>query len=236
MKSIQLSAKTVLDASVNAASENLADQDHPPTAIRTFKLGFVCFKAFSFEKLDAGHITMRWGDKNTEVFNLKGKVNAGLLEVLAKCRTEGCINIKNYLLSGYLETAEDINCENFICLGTVRAPSVNASEIHIYPRAASEIKEVMGTRINISKDFDKQFFKLKSKYSISRHLRKAARDNTKLKLENIEADDIYLEYTEAAHVSGKNIVIGPGCNIEHLEYIETVKTTAGSIVGKLEKI
>lgn len=190
----------------------------------------------SFEKLDAGHIIIRWGDKNTEVFSLNGNINAGLLEVLAKCHTEGRINIKSYLVSGLLEAAEEIDCENFICPGTVRSPSINASNIHIYPREATKIKELLGTRIHIQKKFEKPDFTVQGRYSWQKHLRKAKKDNSKLKIENIEADDIYLEYTDATHVSGKNVNIGPGCNIKHLEYMESVNTAPGVIIGKLEKI
>lgn len=197
----------------------------------------------SFTKLDARHIFIRWGDRNTDVFSLKGKMNAGLLEVSSKCRIEGCNNIKNYLVSGYIESSEEIDCDSFICMGIAVVPSVNASEIHLYPRAASDIKELMGTRIFIAKSFDKAELSIQSSYSLKKHLRKAQKhlskaqeDNTNLKVDNIEADEIYLEYTDAAHVSGKNVNIGPHCNIEHLEYMETVKTAPGSSIGKLEKI
>ena len=34
----------------------------------------------------------------------------------------------------------------------------------------------------------------------------------------IEGDNIYIEYTQAKIVRGNTIVIGPGCNIELVEY------------------
>ena len=43
MKSITLSANVFLDSCVNATSENLPDQDHPPTDIMVFRLGFLVF-------------------------------------------------------------------------------------------------------------------------------------------------------------------------------------------------
>lgn len=197
----------------------------------------------SFVKLDARHIFIRWGDRNTDVFSLKGKISADLLEVSAKCSLDGCNNIKNYLISGYLQALQEINCDSFICMGTAIAPSINASEIHLYPCAGSDIKELVGTRIFITSSFEKAELSIPSSFSINKHMRKAHKhirkahsDKTRLKLDNIEADEIYLEDTDAAHVSGKNVNIGPNCNIGHLEYMETVKTAPGSSIGKLEKI
>lgn len=189
-----------------------------------------------FEKLDAKHIIMRWGDRNTEVFKLNGSINAELLEVLAKCRLEGCFNIKNYLVSGFLEAETEISCENFICPGIVKLPSVNASNIYIYPRASTVIKELFGTQIHIQKKFDESFFNISSRYSWKKHMRKAASENSMLEIECIEADDIYIEHTKALHVSGKNVKVGPGCNIEHLEYMESVSTASDAVIGTLEKI
>jgi len=56
-----------------------------------------------------------------------------------------------------------------------------------------------------------------------------------LEVETIEGDDIYLEYTKASVVRGKKIAIGPGCEIDHVEYSDSLEIDEDAHVVKQDK-
>lgn len=57
-----------------------------------------------------------------------------------------------------------------------------------------------------------------------------------LQAETIEGDDIYLESTRAKTVRGKRVTIGPECEIERVEYEESLDVHDSSDVTQTEKI
>jgi cytoskeletal protein CcmA (bactofilin family) len=57
-----------------------------------------------------------------------------------------------------------------------------------------------------------------------------------LEAETIEGDEIHLESTKAKTVRGKNVVIGLGCEIERVEYEESLEVNELSHVETREKI
>ena len=60
--------------------------------------------------------------------------------------------------------------------------------------------------------------------------------NSGLSTNSIEGDDIYLEYTKAKAVRGNNIILGPGCEIELVEYKDNFKQDDTSEVETQRKI
>ncbi|WBW98066.1 cell shape determination protein CcmA [Oceanirhabdus sp. W0125-5] len=58
----------------------------------------------------------------------------------------------------------------------------------------------------------------------------------KFKCDVIEGDEIYLEKTEANTIRGKNIVIGPGCKIESIEYSDNLEIDDESKVEQIIKL
>jgi cytoskeletal protein CcmA (bactofilin family) len=52
----------------------------------------------------------------------------------------------------------------------------------------------------------------------------------------IEGDEIYLEYTNAKVVRGKRVIIGPGCDIELVEYKEYFKQSKSTIINENRKV
>jgi hypothetical protein len=54
--------------------------------------------------------------------------------------------------------------------------------------------------------------------------------------DTIEGDDIYLEYVKAKVVRGNNIEIGPDCEIDLIEYKNTLKQHESSRVGNSRKV
>ncbi|MCL0069946.1 hypothetical protein M1O56_05235 [Dehalococcoidia bacterium] len=57
-----------------------------------------------------------------------------------------------------------------------------------------------------------------------------------LETELIEGDEILLEWTRAKTVRGKQIVIGEGCEIERVEYSESLEVDESARVGERVKL
>ena len=60
--------------------------------------------------------------------------------------------------------------------------------------------------------------------------------HNKLTVDIIEGDDIYLENTHAKVVRGNNITLGPGCEIELVEYKNDFKQDKEAEIGTHRKI
>lgn len=57
-----------------------------------------------------------------------------------------------------------------------------------------------------------------------------------LKVQTVEGDEIYLENTEAKVVRGTRITIGKGCQIDHVEYSDSLEVDEKASVGEREKV
>lgn len=57
-----------------------------------------------------------------------------------------------------------------------------------------------------------------------------------LEAEVIEGDEIYLESTKAKVVRGKRVVIGPDCEIERVEYEESLEVDESADVGEEQRV
>ena len=60
--------------------------------------------------------------------------------------------------------------------------------------------------------------------------------NTCLITDIIEGDEIYLEYTKAKIIRGNNVELGPGCEIELIEYKNSYKQDETAIVSTYKKM
>lgn len=63
-----------------------------------------------------------------------------------------------------------------------------------------------------------------------------AADSAELSAESIEGDEIYLENTNARVVRGNNVTIGPGCEIELVEFKNDFRQLKGAKVNDSKKI
>ena len=67
-------------------------------------------------------------------------------------------------------------------------------------------------------------------------LKKGIGRRSELISEVIEGDEIYVEYTKAKVVRGNKVVIGPGCDIQSVEYREDFKALKDGNVKENKKI
>jgi hypothetical protein len=191
----------------------------------------------TFNRLEARHIVIRWGDKNTEVFKIEGNIKTEVMEVLAKCHVGEAFNARSYIISGIFQSEVEIQCDNFICPGIAVVPSINAEHTHIYPRSGTHIGEIFSTDVKVQRNFkDCPKPKLPLFYSMRRHLMKAKPEESIISINSIEADSIYIENAKVGTISGKKVIIGQNCEVGQIEYMETLHVSPGSHVGKADRI
>jgi cytoskeletal protein CcmA (bactofilin family) len=191
--------------------------------------------------------------------DLNGKVSASLFEIFGQgyigedivtekmkifgeADIHGNVTVKQFKLSGstdihgklvggdicmYGETtvAGDCEADFFRLKGVVNIGGMlNAEKVEIYLHFGdSRISEIGGESIQVRRGKVFSVFKLLNLFQSH---------SAELLAENIEGDDIYLEYTRAKVVRGNRVTIGPGCDIELVEYKNEFRQSEKSKVAE----
>ena len=163
-------------------------------------------------------------------FKFGGQVNAVDLKVYGESNFRGDIFTDEALFQGSLESKGDLNAE--ICKiegGFVIDGLLNVELFELTMYWPCKVSEIGGTNITIKKDAKFSFLGLKN--MITPHSNKGF-----LEVDTVEGDEIYLENTHAKVVRGKNITLGPNCQIDRLEYQNSYKDHESSRVESTAKI
>ncbi|MCG5026996.1 bactofilin, partial [Anoxybacillus flavithermus] len=123
---------------------------------------------------------------------------------------------------GELEIGGDCSAERLEMEGRFTIGGLlNADHIEVKMFGPCRAKEIGGETIMVKKHgvslFKKLFFP------------------AELTADVIEGDIIYLEHTAAKTVRGNRVTIGPGCQVERVEYREAFECDKESKVGTAEK-
>lgn len=156
------------------------------------------------------------GDIDCSIFTVSGKadiygsVKAKSVEINGTVSMDGDLIAETIQLNGMAIVkgkceAEKLNANGRLTLGTL-----NAGDISILLHGSSSITEIGGEQIEIRKQSGIVMAKLLKAFSIQPF--------DKLTARIIEGDSIYLEHTMAKVVRGTNVTIGPGCEIDLVEY------------------
>lgn len=140
----------------------------------------------------------------------------GEMRLSGSCHIGGDAEAEHAVISGCVQCGGLLNAEN-VEIRTVgrdcRIGSIGCSRIEVRREGFSEVR----------------FFIFKWQVGGKGH------DFTLHVADCIEGDEVYLEYTKAKRVSGRKIVLGEGCEIETIQYSESLE---GSTVNdcKIEKV
>ncbi|MED1420961.1 bactofilin family protein [Bacillus smithii] len=120
-------------------------------------------------------------------------------------KVKGNVTAEELHIHGGATITGDCSSEVFEANGNFRVGGLlNAGDIQIQLFGHCQAKEIGGENIEVKKQrrifFKKWFF------------------NAVLNAESIEGDEIYLENTKAKVVRGNRVILGPGCDIEFVEY------------------
>lgn len=147
-------------------------------------------------------------------------------KVSGDAHVQGCLKGEAVHLKGSVDIKGDCEAESFQCSGGFTIGGLlNADTTDIRLYWSSAAKEIGGESIVIKKG---AFSLLKSIFMPFSHAR--------LSVEMIEGDEIYLEQTRAKVVRGHKVHIGPGCDIEQVEYKDDFRQAQEAKVTHRKKI
>jgi len=163
-------------------------------------------------------------------FKFDGEVNTPELKVYGESNFHGDIFSDNVTIQGSLKTKGDINAEICKIEGGFEIDGLlNVEIFELSIHWPCSVSEIGGTNIKIKNNGKFSFLGLKN--MISPHSNRSL-----LEVDTIEADDIYLENTHAKIVRGKNITLGPDCQIDRVEYQDSFVGHEKSNVESTEKL
>ncbi|MFU0782182.1 MAG: Cell shape determination protein CcmA [Thermoanaerobacterium thermosaccharolyticum] len=164
------------------------------------------------------------------VNNIKGDVECKELSVEGTLNIGRGLNAEKVELNGALKVNDDLNSEIFISRGGFTIDGLlNAETIDINLYTKCRAREIGGQSINVCKGNtnNTNFFE---------KILETIAMPVKLFVETIEGDDIYIEYTNAKVVRGNNVKIGPGSNIDIVEYKDKFEKDDNAHVKEFKKI
>ena len=162
--------------------------------------------------------------------SVEGDVKADLFKCAGSQRIGGWLSAKYVGIAGVCRIGEDVEADKFIFKGSFRiAGLLSADEIDICLRGKCRVREIGGERISVRRKIGGWFTEI-IKPTIH------APGPRILETELIEEDEILLEWTMAKTVRGKQVVIGEGCEIERVEYCESLEVDESAKVEERVKL
>ncbi|WP_442604236.1 polymer-forming cytoskeletal protein [Paenibacillus sp. KN14-4R] len=174
--------------------------------------------------------------------NIDGNVTTDDLKISGSMRVDGDVSVKNIKISGHfkadgrlvaedieldgaLELKEDCSAERFEVKGGFRIDGLlNVGKVNIQLHGDAHVREIGCDQIEVRRNLlGISVFKMIKTLFQSYH--------NELHVNTIEGDEIYLEYTKAKVVRGTNVTIGPGCEIDLVEYKGRYEQDKGADVG-----
>jgi cytoskeletal protein CcmA (bactofilin family) len=171
---------------------------------------------------------------------VKGSCTAPNLKVMGQLTVEGDVTSKNTKVRGSLEIGNDFKgdvadvkgeltvkggaeLERLSLTGRLQVSGMlNAGDIDLQLKYDdSHVDEIGGEKIQIRRKTAPLPF---------------GKSEGMFQAKVIEGDDLYLEYTKADVVRGKRVSIGKGCEINLVEFSQTLKKSGNPVVKEAKKI
>ena len=141
---------------------------------------------------------------------IQGSVTVKEMTIEGTAEIKGGFRAEEAEIRGTLRVKGDCQAEVFVAKGAFTIGGLlNAGSIDIMLYGNCTARQIGGEKINIRKDRSSRLI---------RFIESIFPNTDDLTTESVEGDDIYLEYTKAKVVRGNNVNIGPGCEIELVEY------------------
>jgi cytoskeletal protein CcmA (bactofilin family) len=145
---------------------------------------------------------------------------------------QGSIAAKKIKIVGETNIKNNCNADVITCTGEIKVgKELIADEIVIDLYGRSSAGEIGGGNIKIRRYPENKISKFLHTIFLIELFRSAS-----MKTDIIEGDEIYLEFTKAKVVRGKNVKIGPGCEIDYVEYSESFIRSEKAVIKKEMKV
>lgn len=157
---------------------------------------------------------------------IEGDVSCKEVKLHGQLTIQHSLAAEELNLYGELEVKGDCQAEVFSAEGAFAIGGLlNAGNIDIRLHGSCDAREIGGETISVKRSKMSYLTKFFKSIFVPR-----------LAADTIEGDEIYLEYTKAKVVRGKNVSIGPGCEIELVEYVNDFRQDKGAKVGDSKKV
>ncbi|MDF2557526.1 MAG: hypothetical protein K0R71_1354 [Bacillales bacterium] len=179
----------------------------------------------SIKKMKVMGQTDIYGGINADLLKVYGQLDISKMSKVKHLKVRGEVKFFNHLYGeridnkGSLKVNGNVTCDQFLSKGECKIDGLlSAEEINVKLLfSTSRITEIGGGTVSVNRH--------NFPYGINFRSKRAHLVTTV-----VEADDIYLEYTTAKVVRGNNIKIGPGCDIELIEYRDSIHVSPASTV------
>lgn len=152
-------------------------------------------------------------------FQCKGDVHAKRLRVMGTVDVNGALYGGRTRVTGELSTTGDCSADVLEVRGTLRVDGlVNAERIDIRLYGPARCTDIGGSVIRI------------------RPSMKFRAGDKGLSAETIEGDEIHLRDARVQVVRGKRVWIGPGCEIERVEYTDELHEAKGARIADSQRV
>ena len=172
---------------------------------------------------------------------ISGSFHGGDLRTQGETQLSGAASLSGGIsggtvrISGSTKLGGDLEGETVKVSGVLRTPGLVNGETVVLSPAGSEIGAVGGSKITVKREdtvvhpgIFARLFRWLFGY-------KERKNETLTVRDGIEGDEIELEYTVCPRVSGKRVVIGPGCRIGEVSYTEDCTVSPEAEVGACSK-
>lgn len=164
--------------------------------------------------------------KLTGELDVEGSLSAGKAAITGQANVHGNCRGDNFKLMGELTIEGDFESETCKINGAITVRGLlNAERLEIRLHGSSQATEIGGGTIAIKPT---RGHRIKKVFTLGQYPLMIA--------DSIEGDRLDLEYTKAKVVRGSDVRIGPGCEIERVEYRNTLSRSRGAKIGAEHKI
>ena len=153
----------------------------------------------------------------------------GEVRISGSTHIGGMLKAVDLRLSGSAHIGHGVECESMTTSGGFTIGGlINAGTLDITLIGNCKADEIGGETVTVRSTAERSF------NLFGLNLKLSAGYNT-LTANLIEASDIRLERTKATTVRGQSVVVGPGCDIELVEYSDSLTIDESSTVGRQVK-
>ncbi|MDU5145601.1 MAG: polymer-forming cytoskeletal protein [Paenibacillus dendritiformis] len=185
----------------------------------------------SFASNGKGKVTGNLEADTMEVrgmLTLQGNLQSDHSRIDGTARLDGHWSGDEIELNGTATVAYDCQAERFVSRGAFHIGGLlNAGTIDVKMAGGCRAREIGCERILVRQG---------AALSIFNKLFSSFTNRPKLEADTIEGDIVDLEYTRARVVRGNHVTIGPGCQIDQVEYRQSVQLHEEAQVNSRRKL
>jgi cytoskeletal protein CcmA (bactofilin family) len=162
--------------------------------------------------------------------HIHGDVETKKVKISGASDIRGNLHAENVEVSGAIDIKGDCEAESFRASGGFKIGGLlNADNIEIGIGGKCNVREMGGEKITVRMSNGVGF-------GIIRAIKEAFNVHEYLITELIEGDEIYVENTVAKVIRGNDVIISSDCDIDLVEYKNTIKVMSGARVKEQKKI